>query len=344
MLSEPQTQISIIICHHTGVDLLRRCLDSVVLSECVEYDTIVVTSDSSFDFDTWLKEYPSVNFWYETGGPAHKRNWAVARTQNPYIVFLDDDCEVSPYCLYELKRGLEKDEKRGAGFAKILNMEKRNEFDDCGSWLTVSGFLWARAENSKRDIGQYEKDTPCLSSKSATCIMRRKSFRDCGQFDANYYILGEETDVCWRMWLKGYEVWYLPKAKSWHAFGTSLKPKPTYYTLERIHFHGCKNYLNLLASNLGLSSLLFTLTIHLAVWIVSAVGFLFMGKPTRSYQILRGIWWNITHVKSTIAKRCRVQKSRKISDKALMKIVSYNPPFSYYLGRFKRYIGQGLHG
>ena len=344
MLSESQKEISVIIPHHTGVDLLRRCLDSVILSECVEYDTVVVTSDNHFDFDTWLKEYPSVNFWFEAGGPAHKRNWAVARTKSPYLVFLDDDVELSPYCIYELKKGLDEDQKRAMGFAKILNMERRDEFDDCASFFTRTGFLYARSGNNQKDTGQFDNRERCLASKSATCIITRSAFISAGGFDGAYFILGEETDLAWRCWLKGFEVWYLPQAKSWHAFGTSLKPKADYYTLERIHFHGCKNYLNLLVSNLGLSSLLFTLTIHLAVWIVSAVGFLIMGKPTRSYQILRGIWWNVTHLSSTLSKRRRVQKDRRITDRQLMKLVAYNPPLRYYLLRMWRYWTTQLHG
>lgn len=317
---------------------MDKCLESVALSRSITFETIVVTSDPKYDREDGPKVY------FEKGGPAHKRNYGVERSRSSIIVFLDDDVVISPYCLYYLNEFLTSQPHAAMVFAKIFNMERRQEFDDCGSWLTPTGFLYARAGNGVRDTGQYDEECRILASKSATCAIKRNIFYEVGGFDASYYILGEETDLAWRCWLKGHEVWYTPLARSWHAFNTSLKPKADYYTLERIHFHGCKNYLNLLMTNLGNLQLIKVLPIHITAWVVAAVSFALRGKFQRSFHIMRGMWWNAANIWPTLKKRRKVQSGRRISDKSLMSIIMRHPPRHYYIDRLRRYITQGLHG
>ena len=335
----PDISVTIVICHHTG-DLIYRCLDSLWKSHVdgLKVTIVVVTStDQVFDGATTLKEL---------GGPAHKRNVGVHwyGDEAKYLIFLDDDVELDPNCIWNLVDEMEQHPYVGMGFCKILNMERRTEFDDCGSWITSTGFLWARAGNGQQDRGQFDQAEPCLASKSATCITRRDSFFQAGGFDADYFILGEETDLAWRIWLLGQDVWYFPSARSWHAFGTSLKPKSKYYTLDRIHFHGAKNYINLLLTNLGALRLCLTFPIHVSVWFASAVLFAVRGQLKRSSLIFRGIFWNVTHLKTTLNKRRRVQMKRQRTDRELWPLVSKSPGPGYYLGRLCRYVVQGIHG
>ena len=330
--------ISVIICHHAG-DLIHRCLDSVYASKNSDFEVIVVTSDK-----TLTTPWAACRLIYAQDGPAHKRNVGVSQSKGEYLVFLDDDVEVSPFCLYELKKGLEDRPKAGIGFAKIYNMERRTEFDDCGSWITWTGFLYARANGHQFDSGQYDDPCKILASKSATCIIRRVVFIKAGGFDQDYYILGEETDVCWRVVLQGPEVWYLPAAHSWHAFGTSLKPPEKYYTKDRIHRLGSRNYTKLLMTNLGVLRLSFILPIHVSIWVFSAIGFMATGQWSRGYLILAGLWDALVGLPRTLWKRKKVQGSRKISDRELMKIVMHNPPLIYYWDRISTYLKRGLHG
>ena len=346
-LPAPVPDVSFIICHHVGRKLFEQCLESVYQTQSVKYEVIVITSDATLFEDVRL--FNEIHHWtircvYEEGGPAHKRNVGVRHALATTLIFLDDDVEISPYCAYAFVEGFRELPKAGMLFAKILKMDRREVFDDCGAWITSTGFLWNRATNDQTDIGQYDTPTKCLSGKSATCAIRRDIFIRAGGFDASYYILGEETQLAWRVWLLGLEVWYWPRAKSWHAFGTKFKPKATYYTLERIHFHGCKNYLSLLWTNLGAHTLAITLPLHLFAWLISAMGFLLRGQWRRSLLIMRGMYWCATHLSDLQRKRRAVQSTRTISDHELMRIVKYSPPLWYYPDRLWRYLIQGLHG
>lgn len=330
-------EVSVVICHHRG-DLILRCLESVYKSEGVTYDVLVISSDETF-------AHPRATVYTVSGGPAHKRNVGVSRSRGDVLVFLDDDVEISPYCLYELKQFLEEHPECGMAFGKIYNMERRTEFDDCGSWFTWTGFLWARAGNYQRDVGQFQQPVRCLASKSATCAIRRGVFHVVGGFDAAYFILGEDTDLAWRVWLRGWEVWYAPRAVSWHAFGCeSLKPRADYYTIQRTMTYGCRNYLSMLWTNLSFLRLAAIFPLHLSAWCMALMGFAIRGDFFRAHGIMRGLQEFCQRLPDLSRKRHRVQSTRVISDRLLFQSIYYSPGFSYYLNRMWRYWTTQLHG
>src|SRR3990167_2506902 len=308
----PMPKLSVIVCHHQG-ELWRGCFESLAQSGGVDFELIVVSSAPS---ESWAGEWFTVIS--EPGGPAHKRNVGARCAKGELLVFLDDDTEVSPYTLHNFWLGFQAIPTAEMLFARIYNMERRSELDDCGSWLTPTGFLYARASNTKISHDELTRPTRCLASKSAGCAIRREAFFRVGGFDASYFILGEETDLAWRVWLQGGEVWYWPFAVLWHSFNTSIKPVTDYYTLVRVHTYGCRNYLRCLTTNLGLLRLVRTLPLHLLGWLVAATLFACRGQARRSMCILRGIAQYLQTLPATLHKRRAVQASRQGSDRELM--------------------------
>ena len=332
--------VAFVVCHHTG-RLIDRCLASVVQTVGVTYETVVITSDPTYTTDR-ARQY------YVEGGPAHKRNVGVTLTRAPIIIFLEDDVEISPYCAYEFWKFLGANPKCAMGFAKIYKMEegRRDEFDDAGAWITWTGFLWSRAGNYQRDTGQFEANQQCLAGKSATCVIRRRAFNSSGGFDKDYYILGEETDLAWRCWLRGWECWYVPSAVSWHAFGCErLKPKKDYYVDERVFYRGASNYVSLLLTNCSAGTLWTTLPVHLLGWLWAAAGFALTGQTSASRLVLAGLWDGLVRrLPSTLRKRQSVQSSRRVSERVLRRTILYRPSWTYYLTRLSRYWTTQQHG
>ena len=260
------------------------------------------------------------------------------------MVFLDDDTEISPYTLYEFWHGFQELPTAGMLFARIYNAERRQELDDCGSWLTPSGFLYARASNGHITHDELMRPVRCLASKSAGCAIKRSVFYAAGGFDASYFILGEETDLAWRVWLQGAEVWYWPFAVLWHAFDTTAKRTVDYYTLERIHRFGARNYIALLCTNLGALRLWLVLPGHVCGWLLAIVCFAVRGDRPRATLVSRGLWDALSRLPRTLAKRHTVQARRLRSDHDLMPLIRRRVPLSYYVTRLRRYVVSCLHG
>lgn len=331
--------ISVIICHHKG-DLIKKAIESLQASREVGFEIIVATSGDKEHIDVLRSHYPDVQFVEMKGGPAHKRNIACRYAKGNILAFFDDDIEATPYALFYLKEALLG---HGCSFGKLRNMEFRDRFDEAGSFLTSSGFLWARAESGIRDIGQFERDECILAGKSAAMMIRRHVFWQVGGFDASYEILGEETDLAWRVWLYGFSVVYAPKSLSYHAFNTRFKPID-FYVPRRVYFNGCRNYISMLFTNLGNLRLSVVLPTQFIVWMLAGMGMLVTGKFEAGINIFKGLWYVVSHFPSLLLKRGIVQKNRKISDVKLMKIILRNPPFEYYYKRFFHYIKTGRHG
>ena len=335
----PKYQISAILCHHKG-ELIDKAIESIQKSLEVEVEIIVATSDT-LSLERLEQKYPNHKIFLAQGGPALKRNVATRYASYDLLAFFDDDIEVTPYALFYMAESLKNDV--GMVYGKLLNMEFHDKFDEAGSYLTDTGFLLARAESGIKDAGQFEKIEPILSGKSASCLVKRSIFWEVGGFDASYEILGEETDLSWRIWLSGRKVLFVPKSVTFHAFNTKFKPAD-FYTPKRVYFNGCRNYLSMLITNLEYHNLAIPILIQTIVWFTAALGMLITGKSEAGFNILRGLRVVFTNLSSILAKRHKVQSHRKISDKELFKFIKRNPPIFYYINRFFHYIKTGRHG
>ena len=331
--------VSTILCHHKGT-LIDGAIASLLKSKGVELQIIVATSD-----ETYFKKHrddTNILVVVVQGGPAHKRNVAFRFAEHPLIAFFDDDVEVRPWAVYEMATAL-RVEGLGMVFGKLLNMEFPERFDEAGSFLTSSGFLWARAESGVLDTGQFDEACPVLAGKSASCMIHRKVFSEVGMFDASYEILGEETDLSWRVWLYGYRVLYVPSSITLHAFNTKFKPRD-FYVPRRVYFNGCRNYISMLLTNLEYPNMILPITIQFIVWSMAGLCMLVTGKFEAGLYIFKGISWVISHLPQILSKKITVQKYRKVSDHILLPIIRRNPPISYYIDRFLSYIKTGRHG
>lgn len=334
--------ISVIICHHKG-RLIDKAIISLLDSAEVEFEIIVASSDAEGRINLLRTKFPQVKFIDVPGGPAHKRNIASRFAKGEYLAFFDDDIEANRYALFRLLEQL-KISPTGMVYGKLLNMEHRKRFDEAGSFLTQTGFLWARAESGVTDSGQFETVEKILAGKSASCMIHRKVFWEVGGFDASYEILAEETDLSWRVWLAGYTVLYVPRSITFHAFNTRFKPKDM-YTPARVYFNGCRNYLSMLYTNLGKKRWIFPLATQLIVWTLASIGMFITGKREASFHIMKGIIHFFRNIVTIWHKRVRVQRTlRKISDRDLLPIIMRTPPPSYYIKRFFHYIKTGRHG
>ena len=325
--------ISVIICHHKG-DLIKQAIETLSKSKNVDFEIIVVTS-------VWQLHFEGTRTFFLDELPAAKRNYASQYAQGQYLAFFDDDIEADKDALYEQFK-LFQDSLVGMTFGKLKNMEFRDRFDEAGSYLTWTGFLWARAESGIEDKGQYEKVEPILAGKSASCMIRRKLFNQIGGFDKTFGILGEETDLAWRVWLKGYQVLWCPRSLTYHAFNTRFKPQ-NFYTSERVYYNGCRNYITMLIKNLGQENL-WILILHILTWFGAAFGMILTGKFQTGWNILRGLFYVLDNLGMIVKKRQWIQQMRVLPDRELFSIVLKQPKLSYYLYRFLRYIQLGLHG
>jgi GT2 family glycosyltransferase len=280
---------------------------------------------------------------YSKSMPTAKRNEVAAFVPEKYLVFMDDDVEVRQDAIKELYETIQK-KQVGMVYGKLFNGERRDRLDEAGGYLTQTGFIWSRAEQNIPDNSALKIEEPIFAGKSALCIVRKDTFWKIGGFDNDFGILGEESDLSWRIWLSGNIVLFKPQAIGWHYFNTSLKPAKDYYTSERVQYNGCRNYITMLIKNLGKENLWKIVPIHILIWIFVGFAMLITGKLKQGWNILRGIGYITRNFGLIMRKRRDVQKQRVLPDTEIFPFIFRRVRFGYYKERLLRYLRIGLHG
>lgn len=344
MAQEPPL-VSVIIVNHNGIEFVDACLRSVLRNNYSNFEVIFVDNASKDGSLEYVKMAfggnPRLVIVENEGslGPAVGRNIGISRAKGKYIAFLDNDTDVEASWLSELVRVLESDFSIGAAQSKLLRLEPKDEFDSAGEYLTSFGFLSERAR-SARDRRQFDYICDIFSGKSAALIIKKEVLDKIGGFDEDFYMYLEETDICWRVWLAGYRVVFIPSSVVYHAYGTRKKEQKKYYPNYIVRYYGCRNYISTLIKNLGLAYSIKMLPLQILSFLVLAFIFLVRGRLNDAYLLIKGVLWNFVNLAPILQKRNIVQKTvRKVSDADIAKKVFISPPLSYYFGKAIAYSG-----
>lgn len=333
-------EISIVIINHNGKDYLENCIRSVQGSNNNVNLEIVVVDNGSDDYLSEIKNLVKNPFPLKlvsldkNYGPAMARNIGVANSVGKYIGFLDNDTEVDKNWADLALREFTKNKKLGIIQCKLILAKERNKLDYVGEYIGTNGFLVQRAQAGEIDNSQYENKIIILAAKSAGMFIRRKTFFEAGQFDSDYFIYVEETDLGWRSWLVGYEAKYIPKSIVYHHFGTSSIILDKKVNDRNAKFHGTKNYILTLIKNLENINLIKILPVHVALWEGLAFYSLIVKRNFNNFKwINQGIFWNITNLNTSILKRNDINNRRLVSDKILLPKLMVKKPFFYFINK-----------
>jgi len=266
-------------------------------------------------------------------GPARARNLGVQVSNGDLIAFLDNDTIPDTRWLAEFVKVFASDSTVGACQSKLLTMKDPSKFDCAGDYLTPLGFLLQRVQYGVMDRGQFDTLEEIFSAKSASIIVRRDVLREVGGFDADYFMFVEETDLCWRIWLRGFKILFVPNSIVYHRFGMTREIAPTLSSF-LVKYHGPKNYLATIVKNAGLSLGLRMIPIHISIWMVTMVLLLIKRRAGEAALVGRGLAWNVTHFSTVQRKRRLVQRGvRRVPDSAILPRIMKPMPLEYLLKR-----------
>ena len=210
-------------------------------------------------------------------GFALANNQGFEKARGDLILFLNNDTKVSRDFLHPLVEALVKSSKIGAVQPKILYYDKL-KFDSTGSFFTNTGVLFHRGHQQK-DKGQFEKKGRIFSMKGACMLFKKNVLDKVGLFDEDFFAYFEETDLCHRVWLSGYEILYVPQSEIYHKVGGSTSKVGAPF----IQYHSFKNKISTYQTNFEIKTLLCLIPIHLILCFAAAMAFFMI--------TLGGIWY-----------------------------------------------------
>ncbi len=334
-------KVSIIVVTWNGKHYLKMCLPSLKKLAYANYEVVVVDNASKDGSQAYVKKCHS---WVklvenkENLGYVGGNNIGIEKSDGEYIFILNNDTEVTPDFLDILVRRLESDEKIGCVQPKLCEYNNRSLLDSAGHFLTDTSFLYHYGRLKKASLPIYNRPMKIYSAKGAAMLLRRDIIKKIGgAFDPDFFIYFEETDLCHRLWLAGYEVVYEPKAVIYHVVAGDTSKQ---FKSDKTLYLSLRNRICSFIKNYELVNLIRMLLVLLVIYFGLALVDLFTFKFSLTWAIFRAINWNIKNLPSTLKKRKFVQgKLRKVSDKTLFKKLKKNPPLAYYFYLFRNRLG-----
>lgn len=213
-------ELSIIIVSYNTADQIGRCLDSIAAAACCPQEVIVVDNASTDDGATLIgKNNPSVRLMVNTKnrGFAAANNQALAVCRGDFILFLNPDTEVQPEALRRVMAYMEKNPHIGLAGPKIVNPD--------GSLQESISYRYPGQKHAGEELQGLKGDIACVLG--AAMIARQESIKKVGGFDEDFFLYGEDQDLCLRIRKTGYEIGFIASASILHLGGQSERATPT---------------------------------------------------------------------------------------------------------------------
>ena len=311
------SSVSIVIVNYNGRKLLKKCLQTLAITDYYNYDVTVVDNASTDGSVQEIKTFADSNDRIkliqnpENLGHATGCNIGARLSNGKYIVFLDSDIEFEAInWLTELVNVMESEKSLGIAQAKIVLAEDRNcldyecrAIDSLGTWTANFGY--------KQEI--QNKNEEIFAASSGCCIIRREVFESIGGFDEEYFIYDDDTDLSFRARLLGYNIMYVSSAVVIHRSGILRGVSGP------LLFHSTKNRFSTIIKNYELKNVIWRISLLTFFTFLISIGFSITGKQTEAKATIKGILYQLNSFPKIWQKRILLQFRRTIKDSDLEK-------------------------
>ena len=310
--------------NYNGRRFLDVCLESLLSQELDGGFEILVLDNGSSDgsVDHVRQRFSEVRALAldRNLGFAGAYNVGFAEAAGEHVVLLNNDTRARPGWLAALVRAAESDPRVGAVTSKLVFMHSPDTIQNAGGLLLTDGSGGDRG-SGEPDRGQYERREEVFAVCGAAVLLTRRMLEDVGGLDDSFFAYYEDTDLSWRMRLRGWKVLYEPAAVVEHVHsGTSTEWSPFFV------FHVDRNRLFMILKNAPPGFVL------KAFWgfgsRAARMSFLtLLGRPgpggptrpsrrpaSRARVRLQVVLSLALHLPEMLAKRRRIRRGRRVAD------------------------------
>lgn len=231
------TELSIIIVSWNTRQLLAQCLTTVhenlATLPHLDVETYVVDNASADESTQMVQaDFPWVRLIanQENVGFARANNQAIRQATAGYVLLLNPDTELKPGSLATLLEFMAQHPQAGAVGPYLLNPDGSlqiscypaptpwREFwrlfhlDALWPYFSYRQERWSTKEPREVDV-----------IKGACLMVRHDALKQVGLLDEGFFIYAEEVDLCRRLIVAGWHLYWLPESKVLHYGGQSTK-------------------------------------------------------------------------------------------------------------------------
>lgn len=244
---QPGPLASVVIVNYNGRHHLDKCLSAVLGQQVDGGVEVLLVDNASVDGSSAFvqSKWPQIRLVEarKNLGFAGGNNLGIAAASGRYVVLLNNDTRACPGWLRALVQAAEADPVIGAVTSKLVFMDRPSVIQNAGSLVLSDGSGGDRGAGEE-DRGQYDRREEVFAACGAAVLLNRMMLREVGALDPTFFAYYEDTDLSWRMRLRGWKVLYEPAAVVEHLHsGTSVEWSP-FFT-----FHVDRNRLFTIVKN-----------------------------------------------------------------------------------------------
>lgn len=232
-------KLSIIIVNYNTAEILNDCLHNlknIKDKEFSDFEVIVIDNDSPDNSrqivennHTWVTLIKSQN-----KGLSHGYNIGIKNSSGEYILFLGSDAFPQESCISSLLAYFEQTPEVGAATCKLILRDGTLDPDAHRGfptpWAALTHFSKLNKIFPKSSIfNQYFLGAANLDEihEIDLCIshfffVRASIFKKIGLWDEDFFLYGEDVDMCFRIKEAGFKIMYIPSCSAIHYKGSSV--------------------------------------------------------------------------------------------------------------------------
>jgi GT2 family glycosyltransferase len=206
-------ELSIVIVSYNTAARTLACLES--LQAAPDDKEIFVVDNASSDDSVKLirNRFPEVHLIVGAinRGFAAANNVARPDCRGRYLVFLNPDTTVKPDALKKALTFMDTQKQIGLAGAKILNPD--------GTLQASVSYKYPGEKFTSGETAGLKGDIACVLG--AFMIARKELIDELEGFDEDFFLYGEDQDLCWRIRERRYSIGYIQDAEVFHWGGQS---------------------------------------------------------------------------------------------------------------------------
>jgi GT2 family glycosyltransferase len=223
-VSEPK--VSYCIVNTNGGELLKRCLDSIDITTPADlaYEVLLLDNASDDDSPRFAAGRSNVRLIQldRRAGKAANDSRLLREAEGEYALLMNEDAELTPRAIVDLVEALDADPAAAAAGPQLV--DGHNAAQPCAWKFTsvgtaLAGVFWVHKWSTVQSTGHETKRVDW--AQSAALLLRRSAANAVGNLDEDFFVYGDEVDLCKRLADAGGHTLYVPHARVFHREGLS---------------------------------------------------------------------------------------------------------------------------
>src|SRR5438105_15161305 len=244
----PKPVVSALIVSYNVKGLLLKCLEAFYAHADVPVEAVVVDNASTDGSPAAVaSEFPQATVLAQQRnlGFGRANNVGLERCQGRFVLLLNPDVTVNPQAVGRMADFLITRQDAAVVGPRLMYPDGRNDPDARRSFPVPRTLFYrtvglSRLFPKSRVFGRHNMghmpDTEVheMDAGGAACMMVRMAALDrVGFFDPRYFMFGEDLDLCYRLKLGAWPVFYVPTASATHRVRPPSRERQRQISYER---------------------------------------------------------------------------------------------------------------